>query len=111
MSKGTERFEAYLKKHRDEAQGDQPCGLELIESATAGPADKSEKFTLEEAFDYFHISDDDKDPSVSSRNLERAVRSVTFLLEWLSEHGNESVEGFTAHGLARILDRCADRLN
>lgn len=122
MSKELERFEAYKERHRDKTQGDSLCDVELIESTrapspklvesvSASGAGETEKFTLEEAFDYFHISEDDRDPSVSSRNLERVVRSVAFLLEWCSEHGNESVEGFTAHGLARILDRCANRLN
>ena len=70
----------------------------------------SSRFTLEEAFDYFEIPEGDRNPSDSPRNVERAIRSVAFLLEWLSQHGNEPVDGFTAHGLAEILGRCARRV-
>jgi hypothetical protein len=68
---------------------------------------KPEKVTLEDAFDYFNVPDGADTPELTDINLERALRSVTFLLEWLSHHGNESVDGFVAHGLAQVLDRCA----
>lgn len=43
---------------------------------------EAQRFTLEEAFDYFHISEKkDTDPSTSPRNVERAIRAVAFLLE------------------------------
>ena len=109
MSKKLERFETYLARHRThEAETAPPASRSRESQPPPGP--ELEKFSLSEAFDYFNISDDDRDPSISSMNLERAIRAVAFLLEWLSQHGNESVDGFTAHGLAQILDRCADKV-
>ncbi len=70
-----------------------------------------QKVTLAEAFDYFNVPDQSSSPELTEINLERALRSVTFLLEWLSHHGNEAVDGFAAHGLAQVLDRCAERVS
>jgi hypothetical protein len=65
-----------------------------------------QRFTLADAFDYFEIPDDDY-PSESELNNERCVRAVAFLLHYCSEHGNEPIEGFAAHGLAKVLEKCA----
>ena len=71
---------------------------------------QSEKITLAEAFDYSNIANGEDDPSTSARNNERAIRSVSFLLHWMSQHGNEFVEGMAAHGLATVLYEVAQRL-
>jgi hypothetical protein len=40
-------------------------------------------------------------------NLERGIRSVAFLLSYVSENGNAEVNGFIAEGLGRCLSFCA----
>jgi hypothetical protein len=62
------------------------------------------RYTLAEAFDYFHLIDESIDPSSNPLNQERAIRAVAFLMEWMSQHANENVPGCAAHGLAAILE-------
>lgn len=64
---------------------------------------RKEKFTLAEAFDYFHIPGGDF-PEESSLNDERCVRAVAFLLHYCSDHGNEPITAMAAEGLAHILE-------
>lgn len=40
--------------------------------------------------------------------LVEAIRAVGILLDWSSQVGNEPIDGFTALGLARVLERLAD---
>jgi hypothetical protein len=40
-------------------------------------------------------------------NLERGIRSVAFLLDYMSEDGNTSVDGSVAQGLMECLHYCA----
>jgi hypothetical protein len=67
-----------------------------------------EKYSVEQAFDYFYgpTSSDAHD----KLNQERAIRAVAFLLTYCSEHGNRSLDGFAANGLARILELSATRI-
>jgi hypothetical protein len=66
-----------------------------------------EKYSVEEAFDYYY------GPKAADAhdalNEERAIRAVAFLLTYCSEHGNESLDGNSANGLARILELNATR--
>jgi hypothetical protein len=59
-------------------------------------------YTVEQAFDYFYgpTSSDAR----TELNDERAIRAVAFLLSYCSEHGNQSIDGNAANGLARILE-------
>jgi hypothetical protein len=70
---------------------------------------KREKYTLEEAFNFYFTAIDD-DTLYSALNLERAVRAVAFLLHWCSETGNEPVEGNAANGLGYILEFTASQI-
>ena len=73
-------------------------------SATVLPENQQERFTLEEAFDYFYEADG---MNCQELNLKRAVLSVSFLLRFLSDTGNNPVDGFAANGLACVLEKCA----
>ena len=42
-------------------------------------------------------------------NLEKAIRSVAYLLEWASNLGNDPVDGNLCNGLAVALQKCADQ--
>jgi len=50
-------------------------------------------------FEYFGEHDDDK-----------ALLCVAFLMEWASEAGNESVEGMTSRGLAKVIRLATRRI-
>ena len=65
-----------------------------------------EKFTLEQAFDYFYTPDGDE----VTNNIERATRAVAFLLHWTTEMGNEDLEGRSAAGLGHILEHLASQV-
>ncbi|MGH9735979.1 MAG: hypothetical protein ACRD8A_15470 [Candidatus Acidiferrales bacterium] len=73
-----------------------------------------DRFTIEEAFDYFHVPREKRrpgrefSPEGSELNDERCVRSVAFLLNYLSSAGNDDVHGMVAYGLGQILECCAD---
>jgi hypothetical protein len=43
-------------------------------------------------------------------DLERAISSVSFLLDWSSGLGNHPLDGAAVVGLAKILERCAEDL-
>jgi hypothetical protein len=101
-----ERFERYLQRH---ANGASPAASQPGDSCPKESAAAEEpKFTLTDAFDYFNVGDKDE-PSSCAINDERCVRAVAFLLHYLSHHGNEPVAGWIAHGLAHVLEECADR--
>lgn len=42
-------------------------------------------------------------------NLEKAIRSAAYLLEWASNLGNDPVDGNICNGLAIALQKCADQ--
>jgi len=68
-------------------------------------AKRSEKFTIAEAFSF------NAEPTGTGSNdfhLERAIRSVTYLLEFCTDTGNYPLNGFAAYGLSQILKYCAD---
>jgi hypothetical protein len=44
-------------------------------------------------------------------DLEKAIRSVAYLLEWSSCDGNQPVDGNAACGLHYLLHQCADELH
>jgi hypothetical protein len=68
----------------------------------------ADTYTVKQAFDYFYgpTSSD----AHESLNDERAIRAVAFLLTYCSAQGNETVDGFAANGLARILELRAARV-
>jgi hypothetical protein len=43
-----------------------------------------------------------------SLDLEKAIRSIAYLLEWGSTLGNEPMNGNAANGLHYLLHKCAD---
>ena len=43
-------------------------------------------------------------------NLEKAIRAIAYLLEWSSNIGNESPDGFAVYGLGKLLQKCADQV-
>jgi hypothetical protein len=88
MSKTT-RFTRYLERHRN-AAGEERHDPPRDAAAPAGSRRAPRTFTLDDAFSFYVTSDDCLE---SSLNLERAVRSVAFLLHWCSQAGNEPVEG------------------
>jgi hypothetical protein len=47
------------------------------------------------------------DTSREELNLERGIRSVTFLLDYVSEDGNTTIDGYVAQGLMKCLRFCA----
>ncbi len=65
---------------------------------------KPPKITLEEAFSYFYEL---KGLEPSALNLKRGILAVAFLLTWLSDMGNQSVDGNAVNALAYILKYCA----
>lgn len=65
-----------------------------------------DKYTIDQAFDYFYGSEDE----CNLLNSERGVRAVAYLLTYCSEMGNEPLDGDAAVGLARILNYCASDL-
>jgi len=78
------------------------------QSGDAPPESGPKKFTIEEAFNFF------LDPTGASGdwellNIERATRAIAFLLHFCSEHGNQPVNGWTAHGLGHALELIADQ--
>jgi hypothetical protein len=69
---------------------------------------KPEKYTLAEAFDFlFNVGTD----TMGVLNFERAIRAVSFLLQWCSETGNEDVQGHIANGLGYILEHTAGQFH
>jgi hypothetical protein len=43
-------------------------------------------------------------------NAETALRCVTFLLDWLTDYGNNPIEGWKLAGLNDVVRECADRI-
>lgn len=48
------------------------------------------------------------DPDEAAFDLERALRSVVFLLDYASGRGNKRLEATASQGLSQILRECAD---
>jgi hypothetical protein len=75
-----------------------------------GEAEMKEKtetqmWTMEEAFAWSGFGDVES----NGLDLERGIRSVAFLLHYLSEGGNGEIDGFAAQGLGRCLTFCAKK--
>jgi hypothetical protein len=66
-----------------------------------------ERFTLTQALDAFYKPDGVDEPTA---NLERALLSVSFLLDYLSEGGNEPFDAVAALGLGGCLFKCAEHM-
>lgn len=66
----------------------------------------SAKLTIENAFNFFYTPYD-SDHGESEFQTERAVRSVAYLLHYLSQYGNTDANGAAADGLAHTLEKCA----
>ncbi len=62
-------------------------------------------WTMEDAFAWSGFGDFES----NGLDLERGIRSVAFLLDYLSEGGNEEIDGFVAQGLGRCLTFCAKK--
>lgn len=56
--------------------------------------------SIESAFSYSQQHD--------TLDLEKCLRSVSYLLEWCSDVGNQEVDGFAAQGLAQIVKLAAE---
>jgi hypothetical protein len=70
------------------------------------PAHPQEQmWTMEDAFEW----DGFDDLKSAGLDLERGIRSVAFLLQYLSEGGNEEIDGFVAQGLGRCLNFCPEK--
>jgi hypothetical protein len=66
---------------------------------------KPAKYTLKEAFYY------EQAESRKTLDLQKALRSAAFLLEWASSFGNDDLSGMLALGLAGVLNKCAERVS
>ncbi len=74
-----------------------------VESLAAHPQERM--WTMEDAFSW----DGTRSMESDELDLERGVRSVAFLLQYLSEGGNEEIDGFVAQDLGRCLNFCAEK--
>lgn len=63
------------------------------------------KNQIEEAFNFYYEADG---IDWKELNLKRAALAVSFLLDFLSDGGNEPVNSLVANGLAAVLKKCAD---
>lgn len=59
--------------------------------------------TLEDAFTY------EQNSSRDTSDLEKAIRSISFLLQWSTDIGNNAPDGPLVNGLAFALDKIADQ--
>jgi hypothetical protein len=66
------------------------------------------KYTIADAFNYFCGPTEERGGSEFQN--ERCVRSVAYLLEYLSNHGNSDVAGTEVSGLGGVLAFCADAM-
>jgi hypothetical protein len=83
-----------------------PVGDASAESANNSNLPEKEPeqmWTMEDAFDW----DGGGDLKSAGLDLERGIRSVAFLLHYLSDAGNETIDGYVAQGLGRCLNFCA----
>ena len=109
MAERFTRYFRYLQKHRTARRTALQNGTGNLPSEPTVPSgsEQAEKrYTLEEAFDYF-MTPPDENPDTSQINNERCIRAVAFLLHYCSNHGNDDVYGWTAHGLGYVLEQCA----
>jgi hypothetical protein len=67
------------------------------------------KYTIADAFDYFNGPVGAERGEYDFQN-ERCVRSVAYLLEYLSNHGNQRIQGADASGLGGVLVFCANQM-
>lgn len=77
-------------------------GKSATESAL--PENQQQRFTIEDAFNFYYEADGIEWEEL---NLKRAVLAVAFLLDFLSDGGNEPVDSLVANGLAAALKKCA----
>ena len=66
---------------------------------------KERRFTLAEAFEYEQSS------ASSTLDLEKALRSIAYLMTWSSHYGNERMSASLAMGLADVLEDVSDRVS
>lgn len=69
---------------------------------------RDQKFTMQEAFDYYCSR---AGGELHRDNNERALRAVAFLLHHCTDIGNESLDGHAANGIAFLLEYLADSLH
>jgi hypothetical protein len=89
---------------------------EATSDPNAPEKDTEQMWTLEDAFDGLCEPRGSPTPTGigvindtarEELNLERGIRSVAFLLSYVSENGNAEVNGFIAGGLGLCLSFCA----
>jgi len=73
-------------------------------STRARLPETEQRFTLDEAF-YFN-----QNTAKNTFDLEKAIRSVAYLLDWYGQAGNEPVPGRVAQGLSETLNHCAEEI-
>ncbi len=76
-----------------------------VERLPAHP--REQMWTMEDAFDW----DGGGNLKSAGLDLERGIRSVAFLLQYLSDGGNEEIDGFVAEGLGKCLTFCAKKVS
>ncbi len=57
--------------------------------------------TLDDAYTYGAVYSKD------TSDLEKALRAAAFLLEWSTDHGNESPDSWLVSGIAKVIAKCA----
>jgi hypothetical protein len=67
------------------------------------------KYSIEDAFNYFNAPYG-SDRGEGEFQNERCVRSVAYLLHYLSNYGNSDVDGSAVTGLGRALEACAEEM-
>jgi hypothetical protein len=86
---------------------------EATSNSTAPEREPEQLWTMEDAFDGLCEPRKSRagigiiDVSREELNLERGIRSVAFLLDYVSEDGNTAVDGYVAQGLMTCLRFCA----
>ncbi len=77
------------------------------EPPPAPPKPEPYTCTIDDAFNIFAVPAGVDDTDFQA---ERAVRACSYLLHYCSEFGNESLDGWTAHGIATALHQIAEIL-
>jgi hypothetical protein len=102
-----------MKTERAQGVPDAVNAAEASSNSTASEREPEQLWTMEDAFDGLCEPRKSRagigilDVSRDELNLERGIRSVAFLLDYLSEDGNTAVDGCTAQGLMNCLRFCA----
>ena len=101
------------KSARSSVEPSKPAAIRATIQTPAPTEWVEKKFTIADAVDYLTDSptpDGQPDGHIQEEfNGERVIRSVAFLLDYLSDGGNEYVYGFAVSGLADALKTCAER--